>query len=76
VKITEVPRERFPAMIEATAYFVVSEALANVAKHARGGTAQVSIRRLPGGWLCRSATTGPAGPGRSAAPGWPGWRTG
>ena len=48
VTITEVPRERFPAVIEATAYFVVSEALANVAKHARAGTAQVSIRRLPG----------------------------
>jgi signal transduction histidine kinase len=48
VEITEVPRERFPAMIEATAYFVVSEALANVAKHARADTAQVSIRRLPG----------------------------
>jgi signal transduction histidine kinase len=46
--ITEVPRERFPAVIEATAYFVVSEALANVAKHARASTAQVSIRRLPG----------------------------
>jgi signal transduction histidine kinase len=46
--ITEVPRERFPAVIEATAYFVVSEALANVAKHARASAAQVSIRRLPG----------------------------
>ena len=46
VTITEAPRERFPAMIEATAYFVVSEALANVAKHARACTAQVSIRRL------------------------------
>ena len=32
--ITEVPPQRFPAAIEATAYFVVSEALANVAKHA------------------------------------------
>src|SRR6185312_12185931 len=37
VTITDVPRERFPAVIEATAYFVVSEALANVAKHARAG---------------------------------------
>ena len=40
VTITEVPRERFPAVIEATAYFVVSEALVNVAKHARAGTAR------------------------------------
>ena len=32
--ITAVPDGRFPAAVEATAYFVVSEALANVAKHA------------------------------------------
>ena len=46
--ITEVPRDRFPAVIEATAYFVVCEALANVAKHAMASTAQVGIRKLPG----------------------------
>jgi signal transduction histidine kinase len=46
--ITEVPHDRFPAVIEATAYFVVSEALANVAKHSRATAAQVRIRRLPG----------------------------
>jgi signal transduction histidine kinase len=33
--ITGVPGGRFPAAIEATACFVVSEALANAAKHAR-----------------------------------------
>ena len=32
----ELPAERFAPLIESTAYFVVSEALANVAKHARG----------------------------------------
>ncbi len=36
--ITEVPRGRFPAASEATAYFVVSEALANVAKHSMAGS--------------------------------------
>ena len=46
--ITAVPDGRFPAAIEATAYFVVCEALANVAKHARAGGAQVTIRRRPG----------------------------
>jgi signal transduction histidine kinase len=61
VTITEVPRERFPAVIEATAYFVVSEALANVAKHARAGTAQVSIRRLPGRLAVRVSDDGPGG---------------
>jgi signal transduction histidine kinase len=45
--ITEVPQQRFPAAIEATAYFVVSEALANVAKHAGASAARVAIRTLP-----------------------------
>jgi PAS domain S-box-containing protein len=35
---------RLPAAIEATAYFVVSEALTNVAKHARAGHAEVTAR--------------------------------
>ena len=38
--MTAVPAGRFPAAIEATAYFVVSEALANVAKHAAAGHAE------------------------------------
>jgi len=59
--IVEVPRERFPAVIEATAYFVVSEALANVAKHAESSTAQVSIRRLPGRLAVRVSDDGPGG---------------
>lgn len=42
---TDAPRERFPPVVEATAYFVVCEALANVAKHARASTADVTIRR-------------------------------
>jgi signal transduction histidine kinase len=47
ITITEVPPQRFPAAIEATAYFVVSEALANVAKHSRASAAHVTIRTLP-----------------------------
>jgi signal transduction histidine kinase/ketosteroid isomerase-like protein len=35
---------RLPAAIEATAYFVVAEALTNVAKHARARSAAVSVR--------------------------------
>jgi signal transduction histidine kinase len=46
--ITSVPAERFPAPVEATAYFVVSEALANVAKHAMADGAEVTISRRPG----------------------------
>jgi PAS domain S-box-containing protein len=35
---------RLPAAVEATAYFVVAEALTNVAKHARAGHADVMVR--------------------------------
>ena len=38
---TRVSAARLPAAIEATAYFVVAEALTNVAKHARAGRAAV-----------------------------------
>jgi signal transduction histidine kinase len=35
---------RLPAQVEAAAYFIVSEALANVAKHAAAHSAQVALR--------------------------------
>ena len=37
----DVPAERFPAEIEASAYFIVAEALTNVVKHANAGRAEV-----------------------------------
>jgi PAS domain S-box-containing protein len=37
----EVPVERFPAEIEASAYFIVAEALTNVVKHSHAGRAEV-----------------------------------
>jgi signal transduction histidine kinase len=40
----EVSAERFAPGVEATAYFVVSEALTNVVKHARASCAEVSVR--------------------------------
>jgi signal transduction histidine kinase len=40
----DVPVGRLPAPIEATAYFVVAEALTNVAKHASAGHAEVAAR--------------------------------
>jgi signal transduction histidine kinase len=40
----EVPAQRFPAEIEASAYFVVAEALTNVVKHSRAERAEVSVR--------------------------------
>jgi signal transduction histidine kinase len=40
--------ERLPGPIEATAYFVVAEALANVTKHARASSALVELSRCNG----------------------------
>jgi signal transduction histidine kinase len=40
---TNVSVERLPAVVEATAYFIVAEALTNIAKHARATRADVSI---------------------------------
>ncbi len=40
----DVTDERFPADVESTAYFVVSEALTNVTKHAHASSAQVTAR--------------------------------
>jgi GAF domain-containing protein len=40
----DVPRERLPAGVEATAYFVVSEALTNVVKYAKADGARVTAR--------------------------------
>jgi signal transduction histidine kinase len=37
----DVPAQRFPAEIEASAYFIVAEALTNVVKHARARRAEV-----------------------------------
>jgi signal transduction histidine kinase len=59
--IVAVPPGRLPAAIEATAYFVVSEALANVAKHALAGSAQVTIRHQPGRLLVQVTDDGAGG---------------
>ena len=40
----DVTEERFPEAVESTAYFVVSEALTNVTKHAHANSAQVTAR--------------------------------
>jgi len=47
VTVEAAPGERLPAAVEATAYFVVAECLANVAKYAHANGAWVSVRREP-----------------------------
>jgi signal transduction histidine kinase len=51
VTVDEVPPERLPQPVEAAAYFVVSEALANVSKHACATRATVHVAR-DNGHLC------------------------
>src|SRR5439155_286295 len=41
------PAERLPENIEATAYYIVSEALTNVAKHAQATEVRAVVRPLP-----------------------------
>jgi signal transduction histidine kinase len=46
VKLDVQLRERPPASVEATAYFIVAEALANAAKHAHANAITVRVRQI------------------------------
>jgi signal transduction histidine kinase len=52
---------RFPAQVEATAYFVTCEGLANIAKHAQASKALVSIARRDGALAVEIADDGVGG---------------
>jgi signal transduction histidine kinase len=52
---------RLPEPVECAAYFVVSEALANVSKYARASHATVKVRRLNGGVAVEVADDGAGG---------------
>jgi signal transduction histidine kinase len=62
LRLGVVPQQRFPASVEATAYFVVSEALVNVARHARTARARVDLGLEGAGTLVVTvADDGPGG---------------
>jgi len=48
VEITDLPEERLAAPVEAAAYYVVAEAITNVAKYAQASNVTVSVRRSNG----------------------------
>jgi signal transduction histidine kinase len=52
---------RLPAAVEATAYFVIAEALTNIAKHARAGRATVTARVEDGTFRVRVRDDGIGG---------------
>jgi PAS domain S-box-containing protein len=61
--------ERLPEHIEATAYYIVSEALANVSKHAGAEHARVSVRRDGDVLRCEVADDGRGGADESSGTG-------
>ncbi|MEA2444526.1 MAG: hypothetical protein QOJ12_1818, partial [Thermoleophilales bacterium] len=48
VEVVATPSERLPAPVEAAAYFVVAEALTNVARYAQATRASVAVERHNG----------------------------
>jgi len=48
VQLTGTTEARLPEQVELAAFFIVSEALANVAKHARATSATVELEKIPG----------------------------
>src|SRR5829696_4331082 len=69
VDIEAALEERLPAEVEATAYYVLSEALTNVARHAEAEAARVTIRREPGVVRLEVADDGRGGADESAGTG-------
>jgi PAS domain S-box-containing protein len=57
----DVPAERLPGAVEATAYYIVSEALTNVVRHAAATSASVTVRRDGGVVRCEIADDGRGG---------------
>jgi len=61
VTISATPERRLPAPTEAAAYFLVSEALANVAKYATASRVRVGVTVLDGRVVVDVADDGPGG---------------
>jgi signal transduction histidine kinase len=60
VEVEELPEERLAASVEVAAYYVVAEAMTNVAKYAHASHATVSVRRSNG---CATVTVSDDGVG-------------
>ena len=61
VELTELPDERLSGPVEAAAYYVVAEAVTNVAKYARASHVTVSVRRSNGNATIEVADDGIGG---------------
>jgi PAS domain S-box-containing protein len=48
IEVTAMPDERLPAPVEAAAFYVISEALANIGKYAQASVARISVTSVDG----------------------------
>lgn len=69
VELAEVPQERLPEPVEAAVYFVVAEALTNVARYAQASQATVGVRRENGHALVEVRDDGVGGADAEAGSG-------
>jgi len=77
VEPLDIPNDRFPPAIEASVYFLVSEALTNVVKHAGAMSAGVRIAEAEGRLTVEVDDDGWAGPTCTHPDtAWPAWRIG
>jgi signal transduction histidine kinase len=65
----DIADERLPEDVEATAYYIVSEALTNVAKHAEATGARVTVRRDGAVLRCEVSDDGRGGADASGGTG-------
>jgi signal transduction histidine kinase len=65
----DVPDRRWPPAVEATAYFVVAEALSNAAKHAGGSSVSVRVTEADARLVVAVADDGPGGAATGAGSG-------
>ena len=61
VEIDEVPEGRLPEPVEAAAYYLIAEALTNVAKYARASTARVRVATTDSGVVVEVSDDGVGG---------------
>jgi hypothetical protein len=67
--VVRAPRGRFPGVVEATVFFVCSEALANVTKHAGAATVQLEVAELDGRLVAEIRDDGAGGADAAAGSG-------
>jgi signal transduction histidine kinase len=67
--VVRAPCGRFPGVVEATVFFVCSEALANVTKHAGAATAQLEVAELDGRLVAEIRDDGAGGADAAAGSG-------